>query len=616
VLSWFYELTPAGFKRESEIDRAAPVTRETRRIDRWLMLVALVLIVLLAGNLLLHRPAFGTRSTHASIAVMPFKNLSSDAGNAYFADGIQDEILVRLSKIAALKVISRRSTARYASAPADLRQIASELGVTAIVEGSVQRHGDSARIEVQLIDAQSDTSLWAETYDRLLTDIFKTQSEVARSIADVLQAKLTPPEIKAVSATPTSNADAYDAYLRGIAFQLKSFEPVNLANAATWLKKATEIDPGFALAWAQLARVESNRAFQGLGNAAESCARARQAADNAQRLQPQFGESALATGDVRFMCDHDLGAAEAAYSVASARLPNNADVLGAMSRIEWKRGDSAAVLKHLKAALVLDPRNLELLGSYAYYLGLDRQFDEARQAANRALQISPDDAALIALVALIEQADGNLGAAEKQLAGLSQRPLEVDVFDYQMLQLIYQSRYAEALAALKPALAADPATLGVSIGDYYALLATVQQAMGDSVAARQTYATAYAALRKFDDGSLTDESSGGLYLRAMLCVAAAGADAAALAGSDCKRLRGIAESDHEFALSALDALVQAELLAGDRDAAFDAVRRLLRKPYFSTRYTMPLTFALLQQDPFWAPLRDDPRYQGLARASH
>ncbi|WP_428311322.1 hypothetical protein [Hydrocarboniphaga sp.] len=610
LLSWFYELTPSGFRREVEVDTGdVPLQRPFGSVDRGLLCLVAVLVVMLVGSWLWQRDGGGTK--RASIAVMPFKNLSSDPGNAYFVDGIQDEILVRLSKIAALKVISRTSTARYASAPADLKQIARELGVDHIVEGSVQRHGGSARIEVQLIDAQTDTSIWAETYDRLLTDIFKTQSEVARSIAEVLQARLTAPEIAQVSATPTQNTEAYDAYLRGLAFQLRSFEPVNLASAANSFAKAAALDPDFALAWAQLARTESTRAFQGLGNAAESCASARQAARQAQRLQPQLGETALAAGYVHFMCDHDLPAAQTAFGIASARLPNNADVLGAMAKIEWRKGDSAAVLKHLRDAVELDPRNLELLGSYAYYLGLDRRFGDARGIVRRALQISPDDASLMALAALIEQADGNLGAAAGQLADLSPRPLQVDVFDYQMLQLIYQTRYSEAAAALKDALAGDVSTLGVSVADYYALLATVQQASGNGAAARRTYAEALALLRGFDDGSLTDESSGGVYLRAMLCLSAAGADAAALALEDCTRLRRIAATDREFSLTALDALAQADVLAGQHAAAFDALRSLLARPYYSVRYTTPLTPALLRQDPLWAPLRQDPRYAAL-----
>src|SRR5207253_1255717 len=194
-----------------------------------------------------------------SIAVLPFENLSEDKANAYFADGIQDEILTRLSKIADLKVISRTSTQHYKSAPDNLREIAKQLEVAHILEGSVQKSADSVRVNVQLIKAANDSHLWADTFDRKLTDIFSVESEVAKAVSDQLRAKLTGQEERVIAAKPTDNPEAYDAYLRGLAYTLKTGAntPVNALGAQKYLRDAVKLDPKFALAWALLSTTES-----------------------------------------------------------------------------------------------------------------------------------------------------------------------------------------------------------------------------------------------------------------------------------------------------------------------------------------------------------------------
>ena len=196
-----------------------------------------------------------------SIAVLPFENLSPDPDNAYFADGIQEEILTRLAGIADLKVISRTSTQRYQSKPRNLSQIAKQLGVANILEGSVQKAGDQVRVSVQLINAETDSHLWADTYDRKLTDIFLVESEIAKGIAESLQAKLTGREKQALAVKPTNNPEAYDAYLRGLAFEALNYASVysddRQAKAASFFERAVQLDPNFAIAWARLSRVEA-----------------------------------------------------------------------------------------------------------------------------------------------------------------------------------------------------------------------------------------------------------------------------------------------------------------------------------------------------------------------
>ena len=223
ILAWAFELTPEGIKREEDVDLGSSVTRKTgRKLDFFIIAVLVLVIGLLLFQRLHHNvPPAVSSSPEKSIAVLPFENLSRDPDNAYFAEGIQEEILTRLAKIADLKVISRTSTQRYQSKPGNLAEIAKQLGVANILEGSVQKAGDQVRVNVQLVNAQTDSHLWAETYDRKLTDIFGVESEIAKGIAESLQAKLTGREEQALAVKPTNNPEAYDAYLRGLAFEAR-----------------------------------------------------------------------------------------------------------------------------------------------------------------------------------------------------------------------------------------------------------------------------------------------------------------------------------------------------------------------------------------------------------
>src|SRR5881296_3716082 len=265
VCSWAFEMTPEGIKLERDIDR-----RVTRKTGRKLTALITVVAALAAGVTtfrFLHsergnaerQPALAAEIDSKSIAVLPFENLSEEKANAYFADGIQDEILTRLSKIADLKVISRTSTQHYKSAPENLPEIARQLGVAHILEGRVQKSGDAVRVNVQLIKAANDSHLWADTFDRKLNDIFSVESEVAKAIADQLRAHLSGREEQVIAAKPTDNPEAYDAYLRGLAYNLKTGStPANDLAAQKYLREAVRLDPKFALSWALLSYVDSN----------------------------------------------------------------------------------------------------------------------------------------------------------------------------------------------------------------------------------------------------------------------------------------------------------------------------------------------------------------------
>jgi TolB-like protein/Tfp pilus assembly protein PilF len=325
-----------------------------------------------------------------SIAILPFENLSRDPDNAYFADGIQQEILTRLTKIADLKVISRTSTQRYQSKPGNLAQIAKQLGVANILEGSVQKAADQVRVNVQLVNAETDSHFWAETYDRKLTDIFGVESEIAKGIAESLQAKLTGREEQALAAKPTNNPEAYDAYLRGVAFEARgTFFDAATKTAIDSYEQAVQLDPNFALAWARLSRMHGLLYFGADATPSRRDA-AKGALDSAQKLQPNSPETLLALGYYQYRVLRDYELAKTTFGRLSKILPGNSEVpraLGLIARREGRWDESTA---YFEQALVLDPRNSELLTHMAGTYANLRQFPTAVKFYDRALDLSPN----------------------------------------------------------------------------------------------------------------------------------------------------------------------------------------------------------------------------------
>src|SRR6266487_883062 len=295
----------------AKLPRKFETVQKRRARVRWAEVAVALLVlaaIIAAFVLLLRRP---TRSALAivekSIAVLPFENRSRDPDNAYFADGIQDEILTRLSKIADLKVISRISTQHYKSAPENLPDIAKQLGVAHILEGRVQKSGDAVRVNVQLIKAANDSHLWADTFDRKLTDIFSVESEVAKAIAEQLRAKLSGQEEQVIATKPTDNPEAYNAYLRGLAYSLKTLPTfADALGAQKYFREAVRLDPKFALGWALLSYVDARGYItQTLQPTVALREEARQAAETALTLQPNLGEAGLAKGAYHYFCLKD-----------------------------------------------------------------------------------------------------------------------------------------------------------------------------------------------------------------------------------------------------------------------------------------------------------------------
>src|SRR5215467_13417186 len=401
IFSWAFEITPEGIKLESEIEPGKSITRRTgRKIVALTIALAVVAVGLFVFQLVRSKSdtsRFPSTAaiTNKSIAVLPFENLSPDPANAYFADGIQDEVLSTVAKIADLKVISRTSTAKYKSRPGNLRQVGLELGVATVLEGSLQRAGDRIRVIVQLIDANTDNHVWSETYDRELKDIFGVQSEIAQSIAVALKAKLSPDETNSLGTLPTRNPEAYQAYLKAGYFQREATS--RNGDPATLLPQAVELytaavaaDPSFALAWAQMSYTHSWMHWFGVDESPERVRLAQEAAQRALTLNPELGEAHLAAGYVAYWGRRDYASAMKEFEVARKLLPNNPDVSIAIGSICWRRGDWATAIVEFKRAVSLDPRDAELASESGYLLGYSRHYGEALQAMERALTIQPD----------------------------------------------------------------------------------------------------------------------------------------------------------------------------------------------------------------------------------
>jgi TolB-like protein len=555
-----------------------------------------------------HKSASNPAVPEKSIAVLPFQNLSRDPDSAYFADGIQEEILTRLASIADLRVISRTSTQRYRSKPGNLPEIASQLGVANILEGSIQKTTDQVRVNVQLINAQTDSHLWADTYDRKLTDIFGVESEIAKRIADSLQAKLSGREQQALTSKPTNNPEAYDAYLRGLAFQGRIGQSTHLAlKTIGCFERAVQLDANFAFAWARLSRTDAYLYFQRVDNTRRDAAR--DALEHAQKLQPNSPETLLALGYYQYWVLRDYGLAKATFRLVSNLLPGSSEVAWALSAVNRRDGNWNESLASAEQGLAVDPRNGELITTEAWTHALLRQFPTALQLYDQALDIIPNDPDVMSLVASIYQAQGNLEQAAKFLSEITvQTPFE-NAFIVEVTQLRLEQNHVEAVRLLQARLAQFQFTSELQKGITQVFLAFAQRLAGDTVGAKVTAEQARNTLEPLCKGQ-PDNSA----FAAALSLAYAAVGEKDLALREAERATVLLPSAKDRVdgpgLEENLALVQA--ICGEHGRAISTLSRLLQTPFQSSLYgPMPLTAAHLRLDPLWDPLRNDPSFKKL-----
>jgi len=540
-----------------------------------------------------------------SIAVLPFENLSEEKANAYFADGMQDEILTRLSKIGTLRVISRTSTLPFASHPENLTEIAKKLGVATILEGSVQKSGNKVRINVQLIRALGDEHLWAETYDRMLDDVFGVQGEVAGTIADKLGATLTRDARREVAQVTTRNPVALDAYLRGAALNRRGFTDTLALAAIQSYGEAVKADPEFAQAWAAIARMESWLIFLGIDGSPERRASALQALQAAERLQPDALDTLVARGMYEFGVERDFESARKRYAQVLARWPNDVGTMIAMSHVLEELGRDNEADAALQQALQLDPLNPHPYKNLAVLQTNERHFDAALGTLDRALALSPDDEELRQLQGDIYLAQGELDRAAK-VFDKPPATISDQVHQYVVLARM-QRRYAPAIAWLQGLLArpgAEATPLDVILVRLE--LAELQVLNGDRAGAADNYRQALAAI-----APLLERQPDNPWLLSEMAMAQAGLgdEKAAMAALDRLLATQPESKSAQQGRVALERRASVLAVIGHKDEAIARLRYLLGVPYGGL--LAPITPASLRLDPQFDALRGDAEFQKL-----
>ncbi|WP_029923227.1 hypothetical protein [Nevskia soli] len=608
VLSWIYELTPQGIVRTDEVTPDASVTQATgQKLNRAIIAVLSVAVLVLLGKLLWPHGAesIGASASQAiasdkSIAVLPFANLSRDPDNAFFADGMQDEILTKLAKVGALRVISRTSTQQYGAKPGNLPEIARQLGVANILEGSVQKAGDAVHINVQLIHADGDRHLWAESYNRKLDDMFGVEGEVAQAVAEALNTKLSGAEQEAVTAKPTSDPDAYQAYLRGRAAIGADYSVGANERALAYFSEAVQRDPKFALAWAQIALARSVLYFDGWDLAHNTAAAIREAAETALRLKPDSGEALLAHGYYLYRVERDYAGAMRDFQQVLTKLPNDRDAMEGMFLVQRRMGkwdEAIAVSAELIRRNPKDVGATSPMGCEGVnYL---RRFDEARAYLNQALAVTPDAANTLGCLAMIEQAQGRLDAADALLARAHISLQDISGF-VSIQQVMYRRDYRKVASMIEASLPREGTPLSAQDLQNLVALGYARKWLGDAAGAHAAFERAALTLSESPDVMEHVELIGHQTLA--LAYAGLGRNDEAL---EAARIGVELNAGDAIKLpTALAAQAQVYAQLGQADAAIALLPRLLQMP-------AGLTPALLVEDPMWDPVRKDPRFQKL-----
>ena len=620
ILAWAFELTPEGIRRAEEV---APLESKTPRAGRkWTAII--VIAAVLAAALFTFQ--FGrTRSSppaelpkqialaagmDKSIAVLPFENLSSDKENAFFAQGIQDEIITTLSKISGLRVISRASTVHYNSAPENLSEIARQLRVSNVLEGSVQKAGDRVHINVQLIQADTDAHLWAQSYDRELTDIFGVEAEVAKSIADSLQATLSPQEKARVEAKPTTNPDAYVLYLRARDYQTR---PDNLLQdfraARNLYAQAIKMDPNFALAHARLSAVMS-QIYHWFEPTQEVKETARREADESLRLQPDLGEGHLALGLYFYYEESNYEEALRELNLAAKTLPNDGDVGLYIAAVQRRQGDLTQAIAAYQKAEAIDPRNsVTLYDAAQTYFGI-RDWPNAVKGMDRVLALAPDSLNVKIQRAYMEFFwKGSTAPIRAVLQSFAPNldPDGIVTFSRWDVALMDRDPDAAERALTSARLENFVAPTGVPLPKSY-LAGCVAVVRNDATRAQQEFETARPILEqvvmKSPQDGIRHAQLGFLY---------------ALMGRKDDALR---EGRRGAELTSMSkdminggtvqgflALIYAR--NGDADHAIELLERLLITPFAVNYCDDSITLSDLRQRWEWDPLRKDPRFQKI-----
>jgi TolB-like protein/Tfp pilus assembly protein PilF len=602
VLAWMFDITPTGIQRTSAVE-AHPQPKSRRRRNVILLAGGGALVSIAAGFFLLPRAV--AHKVDKSIAVLPFENLSDDKDNAYFADGIQDDVLTNLSKIGDLKVISRTSVMQYRARPSNVRDIGKALGVSNILEGSVRRSGNRVRVNVQLIDANTDEHIWANDYDRDVTDVFAIQSDLAHEIANALQATLSPAEKSQMTRKPTENGEAYLAFVQAHDLSCAYEDLKKLKQSEQLYQRAIELDPNFALAFARYSQLESwmLRTHEA---ASEHREKSRTLAERALQLQPDLPEAHLALGYSYYWGDNNYEAALKEFEIAQRALPNESEVYLAIGAIQRRQGKWAESTANLEKAVSLNPKDTWPLQNLAFNYQMLRNFDAANKTIDRALQIDPQGLSLWGLKAKLAISEkGDLSVGENILEKAKSFPMSgeerLKMIGGHANLLLAERKYQEVLqlGASVPddSFAAVPGSLAFK----YFPIGIAHKALGDDAAARAAFLKAKTLLeeqlkQKPDDADLRVQF-------AKLLAWLGEKDAAIAEAQRAMDLRP--ENKDAFEGPQItEQAAQVYAILGDNARAIELLDGLLSRPSEVTSQSLKL-------DPAWDPLRNDPAFQAL-----
>jgi len=593
ILAWAYDITAQGVRATPTL--AVPGSHRRRNII--MLVVTGVIISAAAGFFLL--PRVSAHKCDKSIAVLPFENLSDEKENAYFADGIQDDVLTNLSKVGDLKVISRTSVMPYRGKRSNLREIGKALGVGAILEGSVRRIGNRVRVNVQLINADTDEHMWAEDYDRDLTDVFAIQTDLAQQIVRELQAKLSPMEKAQIERRPTENGEAYLAFMQGheIFYRPDKFRS-NTEKAEQLFEEATKLDPNFAGAFAALARAHewTYRDFDPTPARKE---KARVAAETAIRLQPDLPEAHLAMGFYYYYCERDYQGALKEFAIAKLSLPNSPEVYMAIGAIERRQGKWKESTANLERAASLSPKDAWVLQNLADNYYANKNFETAEKIFDRAIEAAPQSLGPRAEKANLAVAwKGDLSVMEKEL---TQMPAGVDpdgLVTFSRVQLLLlQRKFPDAIALVKQS--------PQDVFHYDKPREFFEGAIYTFLNDKEKAVSAFKRARPIAEKALR-ESPSDASRHIILGMILAGLGEKELAIAEGKRAVELLPESED----ALDgpkttvALAQIYTWTGETDQALQILERSLSTPN-------GVTIPFLRLDPMWDPLRSDPRFQAL-----
>jgi len=598
ILAWAFDVTPQGIKTTPT---ALPGTHRRRNV---IMLVATgVIVSAVAGFFLL--PRASAHKIDKSIAVLPFENLSDEKENAYFADGIQDDVLTNLSKIGDLKVISRTSVMPYRGKASNLREIGKALGVATILEGSVRRIGNRVRVNVQLINAENDEHIWAEDYDRDLTDVFAIQTDLAKKITGELQAKLSPAEKAQMERKPTENGEAYLAFVQAnnLGCALEDFD--KLKQSEQLYDRAVQLDPNFAVALARSSLLQS-WIVHTYDPTRERREKARILAERALRFEPDLPEAHLAVGYSYYYGDNNYDAALREFEIAQRGLPNESDAYLAVGAIQRRQGKWAESTANLEKAVSLNPKDIWPLQNLTFNYAMLRNYDAANKTIDRALAIDPNALEPLEVKSKLAIAEkGDFSVAENAFEAVKSIPMtneqKAKIASERADVLILERKYREGLQEAESLPDDMLASHSKGLGDKYYLVGFARKALHDEAGARAAFLKAKGAI---EEQLKRSPDAADTHVQLAKVLAYLNEKDSALA--EAQRATELQpESKDAFGGPEITAEVaEVHAILGNNARVIEILDGLLGRP-------SGVTVQGLKINPIWDPLRNDSRFQAL-----